>query len=158
MKKTIYYAYADFLDDMKVLSARIEAGFGIPQAIVCIARGGMCMSHFLALKWNLRAESIYTINATSYADREAKHSLTLGQIPHIEQNRVLIVDEIVDSGRSLSAVMRSLGKAYPRDKFGKDFASAVIFQKSGASVVADFYVRENKEWIDFFWEVDMLDS
>lgn len=156
MKKTIYYAYADFLDDMKVLSARIETEFGIPQAIVCIARGGMCMSHFLALKWNLRAESIYTINATSYANREAKHFLALGQIPHIEQNRVLIVDEIVDSGRSLSAVMQALQETYPRDKF--EFASAVIFQRADASVVADFYVRESREWIDFFWEVDMLDS
>ena len=153
-KKIVYYPYNDFLCDMKILSGLIEADFGVPQALVCIARGGMCMSHFLSLKWNLRAESIYTINATSYTDRKSSTSLTLGAIPLIKENRVLIIDEIVDSGRSLSAVMQSLQEAYPQNS--KEFRSAVIFQRPDASVRADFFVRENVDWIDFFWEVDML--
>ncbi|PAF44826.1 phosphoribosyltransferase family protein [Helicobacter sp. 11S02596-1] len=148
------YAYSDFLGDMKELRRQIEAKIGIPDAIVCILRGGMTMSHMLALAWNLRA--VYALNAISYSDANVQSSLIIENMPAIkdEHQKILIVDEIVDSGETLETIMQKFRSAYPQ----KSFYSSVIFQKPTAKVCADFYLKQPAEWVDFFWEVDMLEK
>ncbi|PAF46374.1 nicotinate phosphoribosyltransferase [Helicobacter sp. 12S02634-8] len=150
----MYYSYDDFLNDLKTLHKQVGERVGVPDAIVCIARGGMTMSHMLALAWNLR--SVYTLNAISYSDANVQSSLIIENMPQIkyEHQRILVVDEIVDSGKSLETIMHKLRGSYPE----KMFYSAVIFQKSSAKVRADFYLKSVVEWIDFFWEVDMLEK
>lgn len=150
----MYYSYNDFLGDLKELRAKIEEKISVPDAIVCIARGGMVMSHMLALAWNLRA--VYTLNAISYSDCNVQSSLIIENMPHIrgEYQKILVVDEIVDSGKSLEVIMQKFRSAHPE----KSFYSAVIFQKPTAKVYADFYLKHAVEWIDFFWGVDMLEK
>lgn len=149
----MYYTYEDFLRDLKLLKQQVEDKIGIPDALVCIARGGMTMSHMLGLAWNIRA--VYSLNAISYSDTKVQSSLILENMPCIKQEHknILILDEIVDSGESLSVVLQKL-----RDNFDHaNFSSAVIFQKSNAKIKADFFIREPEEWVDFFWEIDMLE-
>ncbi|CBG40399.1 phosphoribosyltransferase [Helicobacter mustelae] len=150
----MYYSYQDFLKDLKELRNRVQHKIGIPDALVCIARGGMTMSHMLGLAWNIRA--VYTLNAISYSDTNVQSSLIIENMPSIkkEHKKILILDEIVDSGESLSAVAQKLRLNFPE----ADFKTAVIFQKPGAKVHADFSLREPTEWVNFFWEVDMLED
>ncbi|PAF52301.1 phosphoribosyltransferase family protein [Helicobacter sp. 13S00477-4] len=150
----MYYSYGEFLNDLKDLQVMVEKKIGIPDGIVCIARGGMVMSHMLSLAWNLR--SVYTINAISYSDTNVQSSLIIENMPNIKSQceKILIIDEIVDSGRSLGEIVQKLTLSYPNQKF----FSAVIFQKLTAEISADFYLKEPPEWIDFFWEVDMLEG
>ncbi|MDO7252430.1 phosphoribosyltransferase [Helicobacter cappadocius] len=151
----MYYSYADFLEDLKALRTKVEKNIGIPDAIVCIARGGMVMSHMLSLAWNLR--SIYTLNAISYSDQNVQSSLIIENMPNIkpEHKKILVVDEIVDSGKSLEEILQKLRSGNPQ----AEFYSAVIFQRTNAKIFADFYVKPpSLEWIDFFWEVDMLEK
>ncbi|WP_104697097.1 MULTISPECIES: phosphoribosyltransferase [unclassified Helicobacter] len=150
----MYYAYDNFLNDLKVLKKQIEQSIGIPDALVCIARGGMTLTHMLSLAWNIR--SVYSLNAISYNDHKVQSSLILENMPNIKQEHknVLVLDEIVDSGESLDVVLQKL-----RSEFvGTKFSSAVIFQKNNAKIKADFFIREPAEWVDFFWEVDLLKS
>ncbi|PAF42948.1 phosphoribosyltransferase family protein [Helicobacter sp. 11S03491-1] len=148
----MYYSYHEFLDDLKSLRAKIEEKIGIPDGIVCIARGGMVMSHMLSLAWNLRA--VYTLNAISYNNCNVQHSLVIENIPSIkpEHQKILVIDEIIDSGNSLEIILQKLQFAYKE----KSFWTGVIFQKPTAKVFADFFIKNPPEWIDFFWEVDML--
>lgn len=148
----MYYSYDDFLKDLVLLQNKVEQDMGIPDALVCIARGGMTMTHMLGLAWNLR--SVYSLNAISYSDNKVQSSLILENMPIIkpEHKKILVLDEIIDSGNSLSVVMQKLRANFSESSF----STAVIFQKPSAKVIADYYIREAGEWIDFFWEVDML--
>ena len=150
----MYYSYEDFLTDLITLKSKVEAKIGVPDALVCIARGGMTMGHMLALAWNIRA--VYSINAISYSDSKVQSSLIIENTPTIKPiyKKILLLDEIVDSGESLNAVLQKLQDVHPY----ANFMSAVIFQKSTAKIRADFYIKEPSEWIDFFWEVDMLEN
>ncbi len=39
-----------------------------------------------------------------------------------------------------------------------EFKTAVIFAKKNARIQPDYFIQEAKEWIEFFWEVDILKS
>lgn len=148
----MYYSYSEFLDDLKQLREKVEESIGIPDALICIARGGMIMGHMLSLAWNLR--TIYTINVAFYSDNNVQSSLIIENMPDIsfEHKTILVVNEIIDSGNSLEAIMYKLRGSNPQNQF----YAAVIFQKLTAKMFADFYIKHPYEWIDFFWEVDML--
>lgn len=145
----MYYAYEDFLKDLALLKAEVELRSGRPDAIIAVARGGLTMAHFLAISWDLL--NLYVLNASSYDEFNQRGELKMYNIPKIpkEDKKILIVDEIVDSGASLLAISEYFKKTYP----SASFQTAVIFQKNPAQFKADIYLRENKEWIDFFWEV-----
>jgi xanthine phosphoribosyltransferase len=64
---------------------------------------------------------------------------------------ILIVDDIVDSGETLQAVAKVLQQRYP----SSCFKTATLFYKKDAIIKPDFTINEAKEWIDFFWEVDI---
>lgn len=149
----MYYSYNDFLLDCKELKKQVEAKIGIPKALLCINRGGMCLTHMLSLAWNIR--NIYSINALSYSDK-TQHDLILSHLPSFSYDikEVLILDEIVDTGKSLSVILERM-KSENKDI---SFKSACIFYKKDALIKPDFYVKEPKEWIEFFWEVDLLED
>lgn len=149
----MYYGYDAFLGDIVALKQKIEKKF-VPDALICVTRGGMTMTHFLGLAWNLR--TVYSINAISYSDKKVQSDIIIENIPALKNTdkNVLLVDEIVDSGKSLSAVLQTLQTRFPAHKF----FSCAIFQKPDASAMADFYLKDPKEWIDFFWEVDVLNA
>lgn len=146
----MYYSYENFLNDCKILKNKIDSSGYRPDGILCVARGGMSLSHILSIAWDIR--NMYSINAISYNEK-TQHDLVLGHLPKFNDDlkEILILDEIVDSGKSLKTILDRLRLEYLKI----NFTSACIFQKPSAIVKADFYVRETQEWIDFYWEVDM---
>lgn len=147
-----YYSYEEFLQDLKDLYNKIDNEIGKPDAIIAIARGGLTMAHLLALRWDLR--EVYTLNAISYqGDKQGE--LVVKNIPSIPEGfeKVLIVDEIVDSGKSLIKIVETLKSLNP----AVNFYTSAIFQKPTAIFQADFSIKEPDDWIDFFWEKDMFE-
>lgn len=147
-----YYSYEEFLQDLKELYRNIDSKIGKPDAIIAIARGGLTMAHLLSLRWDLR--EVYTLNAISYqGDKQGE--LVVKNIPSISEgfSKVLIVDEIVDSGKSLIKIVETLTSLNP----SVSFYTSAIFQKPTAIFQADFFLKEPDDWIDFFWEKDMFE-
>lgn len=146
-----YYSYEEFLKDARILFEKIDSQIGKPDAIIAIARGGLTLAHLLSLRWDLR--EVYSLNALSYEGNKQK-DLIIKNIPTIDSQfkHILIVDEIVDSGKSLKEVLKILQKANPYIHF----YTAALFQKEKAQIKADFFLKEPYDWIDFFWEKDML--
>ncbi|WP_104714186.1 phosphoribosyltransferase [Helicobacter cetorum] len=147
----MHYSYETFLHDSLELAKQIEQNCGVPEAIVCVMRGGMTLTHFLSLYWDLR--EVYGINAISYDTTNQQNALKIENIPTIKEhlNKILVVDEIVDSGNSLEAVLKVLQDKHPKKKF----YSASLFQKTSAKYKANAFLKDAPEWIDFFWEVDL---
>lgn len=94
-----YYSYEMFREDMKDLVDKIDFN---PDGIVAISRGGLTMAHFLGIALDLRR--VYTINASSFFNK-IQQEIQISNIPEIGGNqRILIVDEIVDTGTSMEKV------------------------------------------------------
>ncbi len=144
----IYYGYETFREDTKTLVAAVRPY--APDALVSVARGGMMLGQFISYGLDLR--NIHSVRVEAYDGEERRERATvLGHCDLSGAQRVLIVDDIVDSGMTLEALLESLRNAYPQ----AEFRTAAIFHKPSASLQPDFSVREATEWIDFFWESDL---
>ena len=147
----IYYSYENFKTDIPLLSEKCEA-FN-PDTLVAIARGGMTVCHALAMALNIR--NLQSLRCESYDDVAQRDTVNvIGECDFIQSKRVLIVDDIVDSGKTLQTLIPMLQERYPKIIF----ASASIFTKPTALMQPDFTLHEASDWIDFFWERDFLKS
>ena len=119
-------------------------------AILGIARGGLTLSHFMSQALSQR--NVFILNTISYDGRIQKDNVEVFNIPSLEKFRkVLIVDDIIDSGKTIEKVMILLKKCYPNI----EFKVASLFYKEDALVKPDFTINKADKWIDFFWEVDL---
>ncbi len=141
------YYYEEFVSDIALLAKKVGS-FGA-DGIVFIARGGATMAHFLAMRLGVR--NMYALNAHSYEGQIKLGSPVIKELPNIEGcKKVVIVDEIVDSGETLKAVSEALNVAYP----DTEFRSVALFQRKSAVVQADHVIHLTDEWVEFFWERD----
>ncbi len=142
-----YYSYSEFILDCKSLTHKIDWEF---DTIIGIARGGLTLSHVLGEHYNIR--KVYTINTIGYDDTVKLDSVKVFNIPNLQESKkVLIVDDIVDSGDTLKIVLELLEESYSHCIF----KSASLFYKPTAIIEPNWYFQEVKDWIDFFWDVDL---
>jgi len=144
-----YYQYEEFREDTKKLLSKCK--IFAPQAILAIARGGLTLSHCMAEGLNLRnVESI----KTQLYDKDTKREklMLTGNCNFGQSKRVLVVDDIADSGETLKAVMHYLETNFK----GIEFQSATLFYKKTSLYEPHFWINEAKNWIEFFWEKDYI--
>jgi xanthine phosphoribosyltransferase len=146
-----YYSYETFVNDVKQLVAKTRSFQ--PDGLLAIARGGLTLAHAYALATENR--NLFTVNSVLY-DGEVKRShAKLTNIPDLSgMKRILIIDDIVDSGETLKGVLNVLHERYP----DIDFKSASLYYKKTSDLQPDYTLHEATEWIDFFWEVDFLEK
>jgi xanthine phosphoribosyltransferase len=141
------YGYDEFAHDIKKLAEGVvefEA-----EGILFIARGGATMAHFLAM--NLGVRKMYAINTRSYEGQTKLGAPIVGELPNLSgADKIIVADEIVDSGETLKAVLEKLQAAYP----DKSFKTVSLFQRESAAIKADSYLHLTDEWVEFFWERD----
>lgn len=144
----LYYSYDDCIKDCKNLLPQIKRYN--PDGLVSIARGGLTLGHILAQ--GLDTNKLYTINSIHYNGTQKLDSFEISNIPDLSEcKKVVLVDDIIDSGETMMEVKTILEKKY----LYCEFKIATIFYKKDAIIQPDFSVREATQWIDFFWEVDL---
>ncbi|NPA60845.1 MAG: phosphoribosyltransferase [Epsilonproteobacteria bacterium] len=148
--KKIYYSYRQLQNDLKILIQKMDKPF---DTIVPIARGGLTIAHLLGEYYNIR--KVYSINTIGYDDIKKLDRVEISNIPNLKNTKsALIVDDIVDSGDTLIAVIDILKDRYP----DINFYTASIFYKKSAKIAPTWYIREAAhDWIDFFWSIDLKD-
>jgi xanthine phosphoribosyltransferase len=142
-----YYGYERFQKDVKLLMEELKSlDF---EAVVGVARGGLTLSHALAEGLGLR--DVQTLRSELYDGSAKRESITLfGDSHFINKRKVLVVDDIADSGETLKQVMEHLVQKHPE----VEFVSVALFYKNTSIYEPHFWVNEAKGWIDFFWEAD----
>jgi len=144
-----YYGYDEFLGDVIALSKKIKK-FN-PDTLLAVARGGLTLGHFIAQALDTRR--LFVLNSIHYNKEKKLDTLEIFNVPNLsEAKRVVIIDDIVDSGETLNGIIGLLQKKYPHC----EFKLATIFYKPTAIIKADYKIKEAHEWIDFFWEVDPI--
>lgn len=144
----IYYSYDTFKEDCDTLATQCKAYE--PDVIIAIARGGLILGQYLA--YGLDVRDVQTLRAESYDGDVQRDAVSIIGECHVDKaERILIVDDIVDSGNTLKAVLEHLSARAPEAMM----RTASVFYKPSATIQPDFTVREATTWIDFFWEKDM---
>ena len=142
-----YYAYEDFKKDTRSLINKVESFK--PEVIVGIARGGLTLAHSMAE--GLKIREVQTLRTELYDGTCKRSELTIFDTCSFSGvTRVLVVDDISDSGETLFAIMRYLQKKYSEI----EFKSATLFYKKTSVYEPPFWINEADDWIDFFWERD----
>jgi xanthine phosphoribosyltransferase len=144
-----YYSYEEFKKDtQKLVNSCREYE---PDILLAVARGGLTLSHLMAQAMDMR--NLYALNSIHYEGELKLDTFNIFNIPDVSHaRRVLVVDDIVDSGETMEEILRVLKEKFPN----VEFKLATIFYKKSAVLQPDYTVREAKEWIDFFWEVDVV--
>lgn len=145
-----YYSYDEFIDDAKILSKKLRSVEF--DGIIAIARGGLALAQ--ALSYGLDIRNIQSINAQVYEQSNKLKEKKLNISCTFDENikKILVVDDICDSGETLSLVMSELTKLYTNI----EFYTATIFYKHSATYKPHYHLKEANEWIDFCWEREFL--
>lgn len=164
MDKTVISA-RELLEDSFRLGVKIlESGFE-PTIIIAIWRGGtpvgMAVQEILAY-CDVEADHI-AIRTSSYTGVDERGEVAVHGLNYIikkirHDDRVLIVDDVFDTGNTIRAVIDEI-KARARGNTPSDIRVAVPWYKptrNSTNLVPDYYIKETAEWLVFPHELDAL--
>lgn len=145
----LHISWDDYHDAIEHLAQSVHnSGWQFDQ-IVCIARGGLRIGDIFSRIFKLPLAILFT---QSYVE---EHGTVRGEITisrHIAMTserlgeRVLLVDDLVDSGITLDAVKAHLIKAHP---YIREMKAAVLWWKALSQVHPDYHVAylTDNPWI-----------
>jgi len=164
MDKTVLSAQ-DLLEDSFNLGLRVlESGFR-PTMIIAIWRGGtpvgMAVQEILSYA-GLESDHI-AIRTSSYIGVDERGAVAVHGLNYIikkicHDDRVLIVDDVFDTGNTIKAVLDELSRR-ARDNTPEDIRIAVPWFKptrNETDLVPDYYLHETAEWLVFPHELEGL--
>ena len=164
MDKTVLSAQ-DLLDDSFRLGLKIvESGFR-PTLIIAIWRGGtpvgMAVQEILDY-CGVESDHI-AIRTSSYVGVDQRGAVAVHGLNYIikkicHEDRLLIVDDVFDTGNTIAAVIEELRKR-ARDNTPDDIRIAVPWYKPSRNetdLVPDYFIHETAEWLVFPHELDAL--
>ncbi len=164
MNKTVLSAQ-DLLEDSFRLGVRIlESGFK-PTLIVAIWRGGtpvgMAVQEIMAY-CGLDADHI-AIRTSSYVGVDQRGAVAVHGLDYIinkvcHDDRLLIVDDVFDTGNTIAAVIAEIRRR-ARGNTPEEMRIAVPWYKPSRNetkLVPDYYLKETAEWLVFPHELDAL--
>ncbi len=130
------------------LAAKIESDYA-PDTIIGILRGGVIVAHFLSDIFDFK--ELYTIGCTSYEDIRVKRGLRIYSplaLKDLSDRRVLLVDDVADSGGTLREVLEKEVK--PKNPL--EVRTATLHVKPWRTYDPDYYVEVTDAWIVYPWE------
>ena len=143
----IFYSYDEFAVDAKKMAKQIKDEFD-PEVILAVARGGLTLGHSLAVA--LENRNLFTLNSIHYEDTNKLDTIQIFNVPDLSKyTKILLVDDIIDSGESMVKIKRELLKRYPN----LDIKIATVFYKEKALLLPEFKVKEAHNWVEFFWDI-----
>ena len=143
----IFYSYDEFAVDAKKMAKQIKDEFD-PEVILAVARGGLTLGHSLAVALDNR--NLFTLNSIHYEDTNKLDTIQIFNVPDLSRyTKILLVDDIIDSGESMVEIKRELLKRYPN----LDIKIATVFYKEKALLLPEFKVKEAHDWVEFFWDI-----
>ena len=119
-----------------------------PDTIVGISRGGLIPA--VRLSHILGDVDFKVIDVKFYKgidERTEEPKITIPIHGSLEGKRVVIVDDVSDTGKTLQVVIDEVKK-----RGARDIKVACLAMKPWTSVVPDFYVFRTDKWIVFPWE------
>lgn len=159
MSEKLYLTAQQLLEDSFSLAAKVyQSGFR-PSFIVAVWRGGapmgIAMQELLAYR-GVHSDHI-TVRTSSYHDIDQQASRV--QVFNLNylvrkisaEDRLLIVDDVYDTGRSVQAIIETL-REKTRRNLPHDIRVAVPYYKPSRNKTGkapDYYLHETDQWLKF---------
>jgi uncharacterized protein len=130
------------------LARSILADGFVPDVVVAIARGGLLPAG--AIAYGLGVKHCGALNVEFYTGvgtvLDAPEVLRPAlDVDYLQGRRVLLVDDVADSGRTLALAVDLL-----RER-GADMRSVTIYTKPATVIQPDYSWKQTDLWIDFPW-------
>ncbi len=139
-------------DDVQGLSEKVsdlvlDSGYK-PDLMIAISRGGFDPARIMSDQLNIRKlASLQIIYYTGLNTKRDKPEVLFPLNAQVEGLRVLVVDDVSDSGNSLIAV-----KKYVEDRGAVEVRLATLHHKPWSKFKPDYYAEEVSKWIIYPWE------
>jgi uncharacterized protein len=131
------------------LADRIRASRFKPDTIIGVSRGGWPPARVLSdLLDNPNLANVRAEFYVGVAETKGEPALTQSVSIPIAGKKVLIVDEVADTGKSLKLV-----KEHALQLGATEAKIATIYYKPWSIIKPDFYEKETNRWIVFPWEI-----
>jgi hypoxanthine phosphoribosyltransferase len=120
-----------------------------PDVIVGISRGGWPPARVLSdLLGNPNLANVRAEFYLGVAETKGEPTLTQPVSVGVNGKKVLVVDEVADTGKSLKLV-----KEHIIEKGATEVQIATVYYKPWSIVKPDYYEKETSKWIVFPWEI-----
>ena len=137
-------SWEQFHNDTRQLASRLIGRKDLKK-IICITRGGLIPAGVLSRELEIRW--IDTICVAGYNEEERGTTASLLKVPETDGEGVLVVDDLVDSGRTGRIIRELMPKAYFVTLYAKPM---------GQKVVDDFVLAVDQDtWVLFPWEAEL---
>ncbi len=140
--------WSGFGDASRELAKQVwDSGYN-PDVIVCIARGGLIPAG--AIAYAMDHKSLFVINVEFYTGvgTTLLDPRLVDPVPDragLEGKRILIVDDVADSGRTLQFVREIC------EQYTDEVKTAVLYQKPRSIIDCEYVWKTTDEWIAFPW-------
>ena len=141
------------------LSAQIVASGWIPDLIIAIARGGLILAGAIGYAIGIKAMGAIHVEFYTDVGRTLDEPTVLPPLMDASElpgKKVLVVDDVADSGKTLKMVMELLrheGLQLGGASVPVEARSACIYLKPRSVHRPDYVWRETDKWINFPWSV-----
>lgn len=151
MTKTIhnlsyeYYSWETLgIDIFSLCKQIIESGEEFDR-VVALAKGGLAFSRSMVDFLNVPEVSSIQVQFYTGIEETDTTPVVIQSLPiSIKNERVLIFDDLADSGETLEFALKYLQHYGP-----KSLKSATLFVKPHSTIRPDFYVKETSAWVIF---------
>jgi xanthine phosphoribosyltransferase len=149
-QKSFPVTWDQFHRDSRALAWRLT-GMGPFDAVVAIARGGLVPAAIVARELNIRTVETVAVKSYDHQNRGGIQVLKEVSQPVLDLARnggkVLIVDDLVDTGNTARAVRDMLPGAH----------FATVYAKPKGRDLVDTFITEVSQdtWIFFPWDLDV---
>ena len=139
-----------FGEASRYLSQQIVESGWFPDLIVGVARGGLIPAG--AIGYAIGVKEMGAINVEFYTDigQTLPEPILLNpqlDTDSLKDKKVLVVDDVADSGKTLDLVVNLL------EQTASEVKSAVIYTKPTTIFEPDFSWKKTDQWINFAWSV-----
>ena len=118
-----------------------------PNVLIGISRGGLIPTVRLSHLLNDLSMRVVHVKFYENVDETLEEPQIFGTDIGKLEGRVLIVDDVADTGNTLEAVLDHI-----EEKVEGDLRICTIAYKPHSSITPDYYVYETDKWIVFPWE------
>ncbi len=142
-------SWNDIYHMLLCLADKIKGASFKPDIIVGVSRGGWPPARVLSdLLDNPNLANVRVEFYVGVGETKNQPVLTQPVSMNVKDKKVLVVDEVADTGKSLELIKRHL-----LDMGAKDVKIATVYYKPWSVVMPDYYVTETTSWIVFPWEI-----
>ena len=130
------------------LAEKIQKDKFRPDLIVGICRGGWPPARVMSdLLGNPKMANISIEFYVDVAETKSKPMLTQPVSVPVKGKKVLIMDDVADTGKTLKVV-----KEHLFSRGAEEVKIATIYYKPWSTVIPDYYEKETRRWVVFPWE------